>query len=121
MNKIHYFLRYHNKHIKCKKNIAIITQIWHRAQCYFTYISNTWYLITVPNMNKINPFFSEISQQIHKMYEKLATITQNWQRAKCYFTFMSNTLFLIIVPDMKKTPHSLRYHNKHAKFMNKWP
>ena len=33
------------------------------------YISNTWYLITVPNMNKINPFFFEVSQQIHKLSE----------------------------------------------------
>ena len=46
------FLRYCNKHIKFKKNIAIITQMWHRTKCYFTCISNTWHLITVPNMNK---------------------------------------------------------------------
>ena len=70
----HSFLRYHNKHTKCKKNLAIITQIWHRVKYYFTYISNTWYLITVPNRNKSNPFFSELSQQIQQMYEKLATI-----------------------------------------------
>ena len=69
---------YLNKHINFKTNIAIITHIWHRGKCYFTYISNTWYLITVPNMNLMNPFFSEISQQIDKMYDKLATITQNW-------------------------------------------
>ena len=50
---------------------------------------------TLPNMNKINPLFSEISQQIHKMYEKLATINQNWHyRVTCYFTNMSN-----MVPD----------------------
>ena len=48
------------------KNICIITQIWLRATCYFTCISNTWYLLTVPSMNTTNPFFSEISQQIHK-------------------------------------------------------
>ena len=48
----HYFLRYCNKHIKFKKNISIITQIWHRAKYCFTCISNTWYLITVLNMNK---------------------------------------------------------------------
>ena len=29
-------------------------------------------------MNKINLFFSEISQQIHKMYEQIAIITQIW-------------------------------------------
>ena len=56
------------------KNIAIITQIWHRAKCYFTYIRNTWYLITVPHMNKINPFFAKISQQIHKMCQMWAQL-----------------------------------------------
>ena len=55
-------LGYRKKHIKFKKNIAVITQIWNIAQCYFKCISNTQYLITVSNMNKINPFFSEISQ-----------------------------------------------------------
>ena len=54
----------------------IITQICRKAKCYFTSISNTWYLITAPNINEINIFFSEISQQIHKMYEKLTIITQ---------------------------------------------
>ena len=68
----------------------------HRAKYYFT-SNNTWYLITVPNMNKISPFFYEISQQIHKMYEKVAIITQIWQKAKCYFTSMSNALYLIAV------------------------
>ena len=33
-------------------------------------------------MNKINPFFSDLSQQIHKMYEKVVIITQIWHRAK---------------------------------------
>ena len=36
------------------------------------HVSNPCYLITVPNMNKINPFFFDISQQIHNMYENLA-------------------------------------------------
>ena len=72
-----------NKHITFKRNIAIITQIWHRAKYYFTCVRNTWYLIIVPNMNKINPFFSVISQQIHKMYVKVAIITHIWHRATC--------------------------------------
>ena len=57
----------------------------YRAKCYFTYVSNKWYLImiTVPNMNKINPFFSETLQQIHKAYETVAKINQIWHRAKC--------------------------------------
>ena len=53
------FPRYHNKHMKFMKNIAVATQIWHGAKCSFTDSSNTWYLMTVPNMNKIKLFFSE--------------------------------------------------------------
>ena len=56
--------------IKFKKNIGVITQIWHTAKLYFICSGNTWYLISVPNINKINLLFSEISQKIHKMYEK---------------------------------------------------
>ena len=80
----HSFLRYRNKHIKVMKNITIIIQIWRRAKCYFTCVSNTWYLISIPNMNKINVFFFELSQQIHKMYEKVAIIKQI-----CYLIGMS--------------------------------
>ena len=50
----------------------------HGAKYYFSCISITWYLITLPDMNKMNPFFSEIAQQIHKMYEKVAIINSNW-------------------------------------------
>ena len=38
------------------------------------------YPVTVLNMNKINPVFSEISQQTHKMHEKVSIITQIWHR-----------------------------------------
>ena len=48
------FQRYHNKYITFVTNIATITQIWHRAKCYW---------VTVPNMNKINPFSSELAHQ----------------------------------------------------------
>ena len=64
------------------EHVNIITQLWHRADCYFTSISNTLYPITVPNMNKITTFFSEIIQQIFKFYEKIAIITQIWHKAK---------------------------------------
>ena len=33
-----------------------MTQIGHRAKCYFTSMNNAWYLIIVPNMNKITFF-----------------------------------------------------------------
>ena len=51
-------------------SLAIITQIWHRVKCNFTRISSAWYLITLPNVNKIIKFFLEISQQKLKIYEK---------------------------------------------------
>ena len=56
------FLRY-NKYLKFMKNTAIITHMCHGSKCYFTCISSIWYLLTVQTMNKINLFFSEISQQ----------------------------------------------------------
>ena len=41
----------------------------------FTYISNTWYLITVPNMNKNQPIFSLnitiYTQNVRKMGPQL--------------------------------------------------
>ena len=43
-------------------------------------------------MNKINPFFSEISQQRYKIYTNVAIINQIWHRVKWYFTSMNNTL-----------------------------
>ena len=61
-----------------------------------------WYLITVATMGKLNPFFSELAQQIHKMYEQVALITQIWHSTRGYFTSMSNTWCLITVPSMNK-------------------
>ena len=57
------------------EKVSIITQIWHRPKCYFTSMSNAWYLITVPHTNKITTFVPKISQQT-LTYEKLAIITQ---------------------------------------------
>ena len=67
-------------------------------------MSNAWYmyLITEPNMNKFTTFFSEISQQILKMYEQIAIITKHWHRAKFYFTHISSPWYLIIELNMKK-------------------
>ena len=57
-----------------KVAIHVITQIWHGAKCYFTSMSNAWHLKTVLNTNKITTFFSTISQQTLKIYEKIAII-----------------------------------------------
>ena len=57
------------------------------------------YLITVPNINKINLFFTPILQQIHNIYEKII-ITQIWHRAKLYYIGISNTWYPITVPNV---------------------
>ena len=44
--------------------------MWHRAKCYITSISNAWYLIPVPNMNKIIAFVSGISDRHLKAMTK---------------------------------------------------
>ena len=101
MNKSNHFFSEISQHIKFMKNI---TKIWHRAKWYFTCVSNTWYINTVPNRNKIYSFFSAISH-LHKMYEKLATITQIWQRAK-YYKFYKHEQ--CIIPD-----NCTRYYKKY--------
>ena len=63
-------------------------------------MSNTWYLITVPNM-KITTFFSAISLQTLKIYEKIAIISQIGHRAKFYFTCIYGPWYLIMIPNMK--------------------
>ena len=55
---------------KIYKIIDLNATFWHRAMVYFMCIKSLLWLITVPNMNKINTFFSEISQQKHKISEK---------------------------------------------------
>ena len=64
MNKInpffsdmHVSLQTHNIY----ENVTIFTQICNKDKCYFTSISNTWYMITIPNMTTNTIFFPEIS------------------------------------------------------------
>ena len=85
MNKINPFF---------SKNIAIIIKFDMEQNAilhHFTCISNTWYLITVPDINKINPFVSWISQQAH-MYEKVAIITQIWQSQMLFYNHKQCTV-----------------------------
>ena len=88
------------------EQVAIITHIWHRDKYYFTSMSNTWYLITVPNMNNITTFFPKISQQRVKSYEKITIMTQIWHRVKFYFTCISGPWYLIMVPQYEENPSS---------------
>ena len=92
--------------------MAIITQIWHGAKCYFI-------CIIVPNMNKINQFFSW----------DITTNTQNvWKSGHNYANWAQNQILVYkhkqyigtwyMVPNNKITTF-LRYHNKHSKCMKK--
>ena len=69
-------------------------------------------------MNTIDPFFSEISQQIHKMYEKVAIIIQIWHKAKSYFTSMSNTWYPITT-NMNKITTFFFTISQNSKFRKK--
>ena len=68
--------------------VIIITQIRHRAKCYFTSVTNVWYIAFVPNMNKITTFFCDTLQQALKLYEKMSIINQIWYRVKSYLQCM---------------------------------
>ena len=56
--------------------MGIDATFWHRAKVYFTCLKHLLWLIAVPDMNKINPFLSEIAHQTHKFMTKIAII--NW-------------------------------------------
>ena len=61
--------------------MSINATLGHRAEVYFTCTKLLLWLITVSNINRINPFFSKISHQ-KKMYENIAIITRIWDTAK---------------------------------------
>ena len=89
MNKIPFLSEISQQMHKMYEHVAIIIQIWYKAKCCFTCMSNTLYLISVSNMNKITTFISELSQVL-KIDEKITIITQIWHRAKLYFICMSS-------------------------------
>ena len=58
--------------------------------------------ITVQNMNKINQFFSAISQETHKIYEKYCHNNySNFAQSQMPF-YIYQQRFLITVPNMNK-------------------
>ena len=67
---------------KCMKTLPSLLKFGTQPKLP-TCISSTWHLTTVPNMKKINQFFSEISKQAHSIYVKNAIITQIWNGTKC--------------------------------------
>ena len=83
------------------EKVAIITEIWHIAKCYFTRMNNALYLITVSKMNKkYHILFWDLTTL--KIYEKITQITQIGYRGKFYFTCISSLWYLIMLPNMKK-------------------
>ena len=58
------------------EKVVIITQIWYGAKYYFIGTSNTWFLITIPNLNTFTTFFSAISQQTFKVYVQIPQIVK---------------------------------------------
>ena len=72
-----------------------------------------WWLNTVPIMNTIHWFISDISQQtyINEIMDINATF---WHRAKVYFACIKSLLWLLTVPNMNTiNTFFLRYHKKH--------
>ena len=102
MNNIHASFCEVSQQTHMYEQVAIITQMWHGFKCLFPSISNAWYPITVPRMNKITTLVSEILEQTFKMYEKIATITQILTRSKCYFKWITSPWYLITVLNMRK-------------------
>ena len=71
------------------------------AICYFTSMNNVWYLITVPSMNKITTFVSEISQQTLKIYGKKIHYYSNLAQSKILFYMHQWPMVLNHAPNMK--------------------
>ena len=59
------------------EKVSLIIQMWHRAKCYFTSMINTWYLITVHNMNKITTFGTVPNSNVHA---SVAHGTRSWYK-----------------------------------------
>ena len=88
---------YHKHTQELWQNRHIITTFWHRPKVYFMCIKPLWWLFTVPIMNKIHWFISNISLQTYKMYVIDINPTF-WHKPKVYFTRIKSLLWLIAVP-----------------------
>ena len=78
------------------------------------YIKSLWWLVTVPNMNKIHWLISDIAVKMYKNYDIVDRNATSWHRAMVYFTCIKSLLWLINVPNMNKINHYfLRYRNNH--------
>ena len=103
MNKINPFFSEISHQIpQMYDKVIIITQIWHRTQCYFTTISNAWYLIPVPNINKITTFFAVISQQRLKRLWRNGHNYWNLAQGQILFYMHQQHIVPDTVPNMTK-------------------
>ena len=59
----------------------ISATFWHRAMPYFIYIKSLLWLVTVPNVNKINHSFPRYRNKHINYQTNIAIITQIWHRA----------------------------------------
>ena len=77
--------------------------------------------ITVPNMNNIHLFISEISLQTYKIYENIGINATLGNRANVYFMCIKLLLWLITVPNINKIHiySFMKYHYKHITFVTK--
>ena len=104
MNKMNLFFSEILQQIhKMYEKVSIITSLWNRATYYFTSMSNAWYLITVPNTDKITKFFSLRYITTVKNFENMSIIIQIWHRAKFYFICISGPWYLVMVPIWRKS------------------
>ena len=87
--------------IKFKKDIARITQIWHRARYFYMHLQHM-----VPDycMNKINPFFAAILHQVHEMCDKSGHTYSNLAQGQILFCKHDQCM----VPD-----NSTKYEQNH--------
>ena len=79
------------------------------------------HMVPGTSTNNINPLFSELSQQIHTMYEKLPIITQLCHTVRSYFTSISNAWYLITVLNMNRITTFFFYISQDLKLMKKCP
>ena len=120
------------------------TVFWHRDKVYFTCIKPLWGLISVPNMNKIHRFISDITcikptlwlitvpnmNKINtfwdivtsKFKENIAIIILKFDidPNAILHALATHSTWLLYQIWIKSTCSSLRSYSKHTKCMKKW-
>ena len=86
---------------------------------FYMYHTNLlWWLFTVPNLNNIHKYTSEISLHAYIIYEIMCTTATFWHRAQVYFICIKPLLWLITVSNVNNiNTFSSEISNKYIKFM----